>query len=513
MKEPLFELIKSLTPSEKGYYKKYFSAEGSKQTKGANTLLFDFIDSQEEYDEEKLKKKFRNEKFLTYLPVAKKNLYEQILKMLNNFNGAINIYEQTEELLKHSAILIAKGHGKHGAKYISKAKELATEGEYFSRLIDILNKEQHNAIALPATEEKENLLKKLNGDLNKTLKQLENFQQYLALYFRQMEITGRSYQIRDSETANAHEEIMQHALMQNENLALSVKAKLYFYHNRFIYFSVHHQEKNAYEIAKKMLALCESSVIYTRHDPFPYLTAYLYVLNGASRTGHIQEHEMYLDRFKKLSFENNAEQLFHFMYLYKNALAFYAETLRENEFREAMEQAKTGLKKYGAQIRYDYFLVIIYESVKGLLIFGDYKNAIDWLELYRNSPRKNIRNDSQVGLYFELLIAHFELKNYVLVNNLIIPVYRFILRTGQQSRIEKIALRTFRKMSSGGTANENRLYIQKLMKEMDSISLDDVANKNKDLHEILSNFMNSKLEGKPFHEFVQQKLKRDLPKQ
>ena len=58
----LFELIKSLTKSEKRYFKVY-SAQQTKNNSNNYILLFDAIDRQEVYNEEKIKRKFRNHTF------------------------------------------------------------------------------------------------------------------------------------------------------------------------------------------------------------------------------------------------------------------------------------------------------------------------------------------------------------------------------------------------------------------------------------------------------------------
>ena len=75
----LFQPIKSLSSSEKGYVKKYCT----KNEAGAAYLKpLDAIDKQEKYDEDALKKKFRKEKFVNQLSVAKNYLIKAILKSL-----------------------------------------------------------------------------------------------------------------------------------------------------------------------------------------------------------------------------------------------------------------------------------------------------------------------------------------------------------------------------------------------------------------------------------------------
>ena len=87
----LFHLIKSLSRNEKGYFKKYVSRH---TLKGENNYvrLFDAIDRQKTYDEDKL---LRKESYIRQLPLLKNYLYQMILESLENFysKSRINIYQ------------------------------------------------------------------------------------------------------------------------------------------------------------------------------------------------------------------------------------------------------------------------------------------------------------------------------------------------------------------------------------------------------------------------------------
>ena len=50
-------------------------------------MLFDAIAGQDEYDEEELKRRFRNEKFVRQFSVAKNYLYRLVMKSLRQFHA------------------------------------------------------------------------------------------------------------------------------------------------------------------------------------------------------------------------------------------------------------------------------------------------------------------------------------------------------------------------------------------------------------------------------------------
>ena len=88
--EDLFRLIKSLTPNEKGYFKK-FSKIHVREGKNNYMMLFEAIDKQIEYDEKAIINKFSKEQFVKQFPVAKNYLYNLILKALDVYHSVCDL--------------------------------------------------------------------------------------------------------------------------------------------------------------------------------------------------------------------------------------------------------------------------------------------------------------------------------------------------------------------------------------------------------------------------------------
>lgn len=100
----LFELIKSMTKSEK----RYFKVLSSRHTIGEENnyvVLFDFIDQMDTYDEEIVHDHFKGEAFLNRFTITKKRLYDHILNALDAYHAEKS---QTAQLLKqvHSAEIL-----------------------------------------------------------------------------------------------------------------------------------------------------------------------------------------------------------------------------------------------------------------------------------------------------------------------------------------------------------------------------------------------------------------------
>src|SRR5215207_9441723 len=97
----LFLLIKSLSKSEKRYFK-LFVANGKSD---ANYLqLFEAMDRQEQFDEEAIRKKFKGKAFASQLHVAKIYLSELILKSLRNYHANDSVNGQILDLIRDTEI-------------------------------------------------------------------------------------------------------------------------------------------------------------------------------------------------------------------------------------------------------------------------------------------------------------------------------------------------------------------------------------------------------------------------
>lgn len=117
----LYTLIQSLTPAEKGYFKKYVQHDNAKAK--SYVRLFDAINSQEEYDEDKLKKKFAKE--LSNFSAAKNYLFESILASLKVTHQQHDVFAQTVDYLTSADILAARQLFELASGYLEKAHQFA----------------------------------------------------------------------------------------------------------------------------------------------------------------------------------------------------------------------------------------------------------------------------------------------------------------------------------------------------------------------------------------------------
>jgi hypothetical protein len=132
----LHKLVKSLTKAEKRYFK-VFSSRHIIGDHNNYEILFDAIDKQEVYDEDKLLRKFKDKAFTQRFSISKNRLYSAILKSLDSFHGESSVQAQLHKQLHAIEILYHKSLYDQCAKLLNSARKMAESNECFLVLMEI----------------------------------------------------------------------------------------------------------------------------------------------------------------------------------------------------------------------------------------------------------------------------------------------------------------------------------------------------------------------------------------
>ena len=138
--DELFQLIKSLTPSEK----RYFKIHASKHVIGKSNhyeKLFDALDvlpDDQPYDEAAFKKSLRGKSYGSHLSDEKSHLREMILRAMRVYHAERTPKGQLVEMIHEISFLHSKGFVKSCQQMIDKAMKLAEETEQYPEML-VLN--------------------------------------------------------------------------------------------------------------------------------------------------------------------------------------------------------------------------------------------------------------------------------------------------------------------------------------------------------------------------------------
>jgi len=132
----LFDLITSLTKSEKRYFKLYIQRKIS-DTNTKYMVLFDAIAKQKKYDEASIIK-LRPSLNPKQIPNLKVELYGHILESLRIYHSESSINLKLKSYLEKAEILHMKGLYSQTINILNKAKKTAQKFENYTALVEIL---------------------------------------------------------------------------------------------------------------------------------------------------------------------------------------------------------------------------------------------------------------------------------------------------------------------------------------------------------------------------------------
>jgi len=448
----LFLLVKALTPPEKRYFKLFASLQGSRK----NYLrLFDAIDAQENYDEEALRETFRNDAFVRQFHVAKHYLYRLILRSLRSFRNDSSIEARVRELIMDIRILHEKGLHRQRDRLLKKAKELATEFELETSLLELFDMEE--AYHILSHEE----AVRLRDERIALLRQLENAYELDVLSNRLGHIIFGHGKPRETTSRAALEEIVGHPLLRDETSLLSRRARstFYFIHSGY-HFALDNLEE-AGEYTRKRVAMIEESPQRLLEYADSYVRGLTNLLVLHARGWREEEFHQTLAKMRampeKLRSRGQPDQrllyrIFNFSHGteigYHIARGEFAEAAR---VVPAIEQGIVEHERYIMASDLLRFHFLIAYTCFGL---GDHRLALDHigraLSLTGLVARLEVYDAARL---FELII-HYELGNLDLLEYRLRSAYRYFRQKDAPHLFERIVLAYLRKISSLQTKRE-----------------------------------------------------------
>lgn len=467
----LFDLIKSLNPSEKRHFKLY-SQRHVIGEENNYLKLFDAIDKQEEYDEAALKKKFQLEKFVLQIHVAKNYLYNLVLRSLNEYHTVDSANIQLRELLSSAEILFGKGLYKQASKILIKLKEKAYRYEKQIYVLEVIVLENKIAFALQDMEAAKKVITLGADEEDQLLKDYQNARQYKYLSDKLKIFTKTKGTVKRDEDTTELDSIIEHPLLNNEQNAISYSTKYSFFHVYSKYFSVKEDYKSAYPYCNKLVHLIESHPDQTTKNPQAYLLALNHLLVILKELRKFDEFAVALKKLKSVQSKTIHFQSRAFAYIFIHEWNFLFYTGKYQECISLLPFLEEGLQKYDNQITSDIKLLFYFDVFYGYFVLGQYQQAIKWLNKILNDKRTAIRQDIHNFGMIVNIILHYEMKDFDLLEYLIRSAQRLFEKEKEDHKFELLVLLNMKSLIKVHSAEEKRKMFIKLRNKLLFVNLE-----------------------------------------
>ncbi|HEV9037641.1 MAG TPA: hypothetical protein VGQ51_13495 [Puia sp.] len=464
--DTLFQLIHSLEKSEKRHFKLYIKRSSTKEDLKI-VQLFDAMDKLTDYDEKNLLKKLPGiEK--PQLSNLKTHLYKQILASLRLLKSADSIDLQLNEMFDYAHILYKKGLFQQSLRMLDRAKETAKANQKFNFLVQVVALEKRIE-TLHITHSMQMRAEQLSAESKSVISRID-----MVARLSNLALLVYSWYIHNGHSRNekdeaALREYLREQLPPNAWEQTGFYERLYLYQSHNWYAFIRQDFLMYYRYSQKWLDLFEEQPLMIRVETGHYIKALHNLLNAHFDLRNHERFARILQQFENFSqtdrvSENDNFRIQSFVYI---TTARINQVFMQGNFAEGLAMVpgiEEKLAEYDLFIDRHRILVLNYKIATMYFGAADHATCIDYLQRIINDPT-DLRNDLQCYARVLHLMAHYELKNFDLMESLTKSVYRFMARRERLTKVEEEMfrfLRTSFQTSRTGLRNEFEKFLEKI---------------------------------------------------
>jgi hypothetical protein len=419
--EDLHQLIKNMSMSEK----RYFKIHSTRHVIGYNNNyihLFDEIDKQTEYDEERVKKTFSKETFIKHLPSEKNYLYNHILDSLNAFHKDRTFLTRYSNILMNIEILYNKGLFEQCRKVIQKAKKEAYLLEKFSILFLIIRWETLVFV-------KDEDIKGLHKSFAEELRILEVIRIQTALMQIAFNIQIEIYSGKVTKNFLEKQTVEIEKYYPPRKDVNSFWARYYYHSAMGLIYSVQQKYLQCFNCYKDINLLMQTEKQFIVDLPNIYHTNnnnmvnMMFLLENYDKILPLIQHQKTFTTIYKI--KNPALTAKVFLNTTESELFLYYRTEHYEQGAFLIKRIEPELKKIDIKFSpalFDLFFIM------AVVFLGneDFKAAIKWINKILNHEKEvNIRKELQINTRLLYLIVLLE-KDDLFFENQYLSVKRFL---------------------------------------------------------------------------------------
>ena len=497
----LFELIKSLTKSEKRYFKIYASRHTIGEVNNG-IKIFDFIDQQNDFDEVAVHTYFKGEAFLNQFPITKNRLYEQILYALDAFHAKGDTEAQLYKMLHSVKILYSKGLYDHANRELSKTKRLAKKHNKIAILLQIANEEKQIIETRGYQDANFETLKKHNEESNELTEEQDFYNNLWFVKSQLFILLNQSGQVRSKDDVLEYKKIYDkyQKIQQPKNISFNNQYLINHFKSAYYFAILDHD--NSLNMLKANLAHFKKNNGEFKKHPNQYFSILTNIIHLEAKKGNNKAIHTYLNELKALPHQlkaNLTEDLEIKLFSSINSIELKILN-HEGNFKKAIALApmiKEGMEKYEAELTPSRKAYLAFNL--SIAYFGEdeFNQSLKWINLILNSKELDQKEDIVSFSHLINLLIHFELKNNALLPYAIKNTKRFLSKRKRTFKFETIFLKHLTKMSNAQDKYEIEQLLQNIeseIKELKKDPFESVAFDYFDFHVWLT----SKVKNRPF---------------
>ena len=508
----LFDLVKSMTKSEK----RYFKLMSSRHTIGSENnyvRIFDYLDKQDSYDEEKLFKYFDGESFLNRFSITKKRLYDHILNALASFHSSHSVDAQLFTMLHSAEILFEKSLYDQSRRILNSAEKLARKHEKLHILLQVLGKRKKLIETYGYLDTKQEELEELYRDETKIVDEV-NINNLLWVVKSQLFAhLSKKGVARCSEAVQEYKSICSEILELGDVQHVSLDTTYLYNHVMSAYYFATNDLKISLDYLNSNLELFKSSGKHLQLPPnkqFSVITNAIYI---ADKLGDHKLSLTLLNELKQFARSIDANEDLEIKMFSSISSIELSMNLRKGDFDKALTNAESieeKLEFYGNKISpirrafLEFKLAVVYIGN------NEFNSALKWINRVLNDS--NLDKTEDIIGFTQLLdlLVHIELNHDKLLPYTLKSAQRFFKSRNRMYSFERVFLQFIGKLIKCDNQFEVEDLWGELYNELASITNEDNFDSIALDYFDFKSWAESKLKRKSFELIVKEKYNRTI---
>ncbi|MEO5781839.1 MAG: hypothetical protein ABIQ07_01125 [Ginsengibacter sp.] len=458
-----YELIKSLTKSEKRYFKLYTQFQ---QGDKSYLKLFDIIERQNTYNEKIINQKFSLKNKVTNFPAVKKYLFDQIVASLKSYGAYKDLDSDHTDMIETYKVLYYKGLHVQAARLLKKIKSITLQDDAFIRHFYVLLLE-YLAEMFNANDPNPDRIYKILEEKKHTFNIIENYTtvgdpfSYQRLYLRQ-KLYCRTKKEKDELT-----KLMAPVLKTKESDMMSRTALAMRNMGLCDYYMAIGKPEKAFETSKTYLYLRKNAG--SDKIDTTTISEHLEHLGLCVRSGIYEGFEESLHKFKKLIDPIRNKQKFMMGYerWYNYSFIYFNRTGQFTKAQKFLDSEKETMSKVSNDFSMKAKIMLWYFTAYNNYAMKDHRAALKLIQRIMNDT-----NDEMEEFIFAKLLMmfiHYSLKNYELLEYQVRSYHRLMHKTERMYKCEKMMLDFFKTVSNSDTVKQRALQLEELKEQITTV--------------------------------------------
>lgn len=501
----LFDLIKSLSKSEKRFFKLHSALQSGEK----NYLrIFDAIDKQKNYDEEAIKAFFAKETFIRHFPSEKNHLYKLILKALRAYHAESSVGGLLKQHINNIEILFSKALYTEAAKVLQRAKKAAREHEQFYHWFELLSWEK---MLMEEAYQSGNFSSDLNALIEEeemVLAKLRNLAAYNVLYAKINYVFRSGGYVRTEEEHAMVEEISEHPLIKGQNTALSNRASTICHYTQGFCYWAKRDWTTSFAKFSRAKEILDKHPQLKKDLPKRYVRTLYYLIQCEIELGdheHVKEHIRTLRELTgKPGFGDIDIKLLVFSNSYLSELRFHDRAGDFNKVEKLEEAVIQGMVRTGARLPKEFELEFYFLLSTVNFGAGRMSRSLFWLNKVLNDPEPTLRQDIFTYARLFNLIVHYELGNFELLEYIVRSTQRFLSKRHRAYGVEAALIEHVKKLARTSSSDARMALFVTLQERLNAL-MEDPNESTVSKYFNICAWVTSKVEEVPFAEVVKRR--------